>query len=68
VRLGPSVRKHRLPRPDQATAAQEAAFTRFYERLGFAQVARLPRYYHGRDFLEYVREPLPRGYQEPGAR
>jgi GNAT superfamily N-acetyltransferase len=32
---------------------------RFYERLGFVQVARLPRYYHGRDFLEYVREPLP---------
>jgi GNAT superfamily N-acetyltransferase len=41
---------------------------RFYQRLGFVQVARLPRYYHGRDFLEYVREPLPRGYQEPGAR
>jgi GNAT superfamily N-acetyltransferase len=37
---------------------------RFYERLGFAEVARLPRYYHGRDFLEYLREPLvqdPRG-------
>jgi ribosomal protein S18 acetylase RimI-like enzyme len=34
---------------------------RFYQRLGFVQVARLPRYYHGRDFLEYVREPLPRG-------
>jgi GNAT superfamily N-acetyltransferase len=32
---------------------------RFYERLGFVQVARLPRYYHGRDFLEYLREPLP---------
>jgi GNAT superfamily N-acetyltransferase len=31
---------------------------RFYERLGFAQIARLPRYYHGRDFLEYLREPL----------
>jgi GNAT superfamily N-acetyltransferase len=31
---------------------------RFYERLGFALVARLPRYYHGRDFLEYLREPL----------
>jgi GNAT superfamily N-acetyltransferase len=31
---------------------------RFYERLGFVQVARLPRYYHGRDFLEYLREPL----------
>jgi hypothetical protein len=40
----------------------------FYERLGFVLVARLPRYYHGRDFLEYVREPLPRGYEEPGAR
>jgi GNAT superfamily N-acetyltransferase len=37
---------------------------RFYERLGFAEVARLPRYYHGHDFLEYLREPLvqePRG-------
>jgi GNAT superfamily N-acetyltransferase len=31
---------------------------RFYERLGFVQVARLPRYYHGHDFLEYLREPL----------
>ena len=31
----------------------------FYERLGFVLVARLPRYYHGRDFLEYLREPLP---------
>ena len=31
---------------------------RFYERLGFAPVARLPRYYHGRDFVEYLREPL----------
>jgi GNAT superfamily N-acetyltransferase len=30
----------------------------FYERLGFVLVARLPRYYHGRDFLEYLREPL----------
>jgi GNAT superfamily N-acetyltransferase len=34
---------------------------RFYERLGFVQVARLPRYYHGRDFLEYLREPLVAG-------
>jgi ribosomal protein S18 acetylase RimI-like enzyme len=34
---------------------------RFYERLGFAQVARLPRYYHDHDFLEYLREPLLRG-------
>jgi GNAT superfamily N-acetyltransferase len=32
---------------------------RFYERLGFVQVARLPRYYHHHDFLEYLREPLP---------
>jgi len=31
---------------------------RFYERLGFAQVARLPRYYHDHDFLEYMREPV----------
>ena len=31
---------------------------RFYERRGFVQLARLPRYYHGHDFLEYVREPL----------
>jgi GNAT superfamily N-acetyltransferase len=35
-----------------------AGHRRFYERLGFAQIARLPRYYHGRDFLEYLREPL----------
>ena len=34
---------------------------RFYERLGFVQLARLPRYYHGHDFLEYLREPLPGG-------
>jgi len=33
---------------------------RFYQRLGFVQVARLPRYYHHHDFLEYLREPLPR--------
>jgi len=32
---------------------------RFYERLGFVRVARLPRYYHHHDFLEYLREPLP---------
>jgi GNAT superfamily N-acetyltransferase len=31
---------------------------RFYERLGFEPVARLPRYYHGHDFVEYLREPL----------
>jgi GNAT superfamily N-acetyltransferase len=31
---------------------------RFYERLGFVAVARLPRYYHGHDFVEYLREPL----------
>jgi GNAT superfamily N-acetyltransferase len=35
-----------------------ARHRRFYQRHGFAQVARLPRYYHGRDFLEYLREPL----------
>jgi GNAT superfamily N-acetyltransferase len=31
---------------------------RFYERSGFVAVARLPRYYHGHDFVEYLREPL----------
>jgi GNAT superfamily N-acetyltransferase len=31
---------------------------RFYERHGFVAVARLPRYYHGHDFVEYLREPL----------
>ncbi len=31
---------------------------RFYERQGFVQVARIPRYYHGHDFLEYMREPI----------
>ena len=31
---------------------------RFYERLGFKLVAQIPRYYHGLDFLEYLREPL----------
>jgi ribosomal protein S18 acetylase RimI-like enzyme len=31
---------------------------RFYERHGFVRVARLPRYYHDKDFLEYLREPL----------
>jgi GNAT superfamily N-acetyltransferase len=31
---------------------------RFYERQGFVAVARLPRYYHGHDFVEYLREPL----------
>jgi GNAT superfamily N-acetyltransferase len=40
---------------------------RFYERLGFVPVARLPRYYHGHDFLEYLREPLVRAGQ-PEAR
>jgi GNAT superfamily N-acetyltransferase len=39
--------------------------SRFYERLGFALVAKLPRYYHGHDFLEYLREPL---IQEGGRR
>jgi GNAT superfamily N-acetyltransferase len=34
---------------------------RFDERLGFTQVARLPRYYHDHDFLEYLREPLVQG-------
>ena len=32
---------------------------RFYERLGFVEVAVLPRYYHDHDFVEYLREPLP---------
>jgi GNAT superfamily N-acetyltransferase len=36
-----------------------ARHRRFYERLGFVQLAVLPRYYHGRDFVEYLREPLP---------
>jgi GNAT superfamily N-acetyltransferase len=31
---------------------------RFYERHAFVPVARLPRYYHGRDFLEYLRDPI----------
>jgi ribosomal protein S18 acetylase RimI-like enzyme len=31
---------------------------RFYERMRFTVVARIPRYYHGHDFLEYLREPL----------
>jgi GNAT superfamily N-acetyltransferase len=31
---------------------------RFYGRHGFSLIARLPRYYHGKDFLEYLREPL----------
>jgi carbonic anhydrase/acetyltransferase-like protein (isoleucine patch superfamily)/GNAT superfamily N-acetyltransferase len=31
---------------------------RFYERHGFVLIARIPRYYHGKDFLEYMREPL----------
>jgi GNAT superfamily N-acetyltransferase len=36
---------------------------RFYERLGFVAVARLPRYYHDHDFVEYLREPLVREAQ-----
>ena len=40
---------------------------RFYERLGFVAVARLPRYHHGHDFVEYLREPLARDGQ-PEAR
>ena len=31
---------------------------RFYERHAFVLVARLPRYYHGHDFLEYLRDPI----------
>jgi GNAT superfamily N-acetyltransferase len=31
---------------------------RFYQRHRFVRIARLPRYYHGKDFLEYLREPL----------
>jgi len=31
---------------------------RFYERHGFALVARLPRYYHDHDFLECLRDPI----------
>jgi GNAT superfamily N-acetyltransferase len=31
---------------------------RFYGGHGFVRIARLPRYYHGKDFLEYLREPL----------
>jgi len=38
---------------------------RFYERHGFVRIARIPRYYHGKDFLEYMREPLP---ESPAAR
>jgi GNAT superfamily N-acetyltransferase len=41
---------------------------RFYERLGFTLVAVLPRYYHGHDFLEYMREPLPSPQRASGAR
>jgi ribosomal protein S18 acetylase RimI-like enzyme len=36
-----------------------ARHRRFYERRRFEVVARIPRYYHGLDFLEYLREPLP---------
>jgi len=40
---------------------------RFYERLGFVALARLPRYYHGHDFVEYLREPLVgKDQPEPG--
>ena len=35
-----------------------ARHRRFYERLGFAPVAQLPRYYHDHDFVEYLRDPL----------
>ena len=37
---------------------------RFYERQGFTAVAVLPRYYHGHDFVEYLREPLGQGDRE----
>lgn len=40
---------------------------RFYERQGFTLVARIPRYYHGLDFLEYLREPLRRPGGAPAA-
>jgi GNAT superfamily N-acetyltransferase len=39
---------------------------RFYERLGFRAVARLPRYYHDHDFVEYLRDPLLQ--EDSGAR
>ena len=39
---------------------------RFYERHGFVAVARLPRYYHGHDFVEYLRDPLLQ--EDSGAR
>ena len=39
---------------------------RFYERLGFVAVARLPRYYHDHDFVEYLRDPLLQ--EDSGAR
>ena len=39
---------------------------RFYERLGFVEVAVLPRYYHDHDFVEYVRDPLVQ--EDSGAR
>ena len=45
-----------------------APHRRFYERHGFVPVARLPRYYHGHDFVEYLREPLrqeDRGPERP---
>jgi len=35
-----------------------ARHRRFYERQGFIAIAVLPRYYHGHDFVEYLREPL----------
>jgi ribosomal protein S18 acetylase RimI-like enzyme len=46
---------------------------RFYRRHGFSRLARLPRYYHDKDFLEYLREPLlpppgRRGAGDEGAR
>ena len=43
-----------------------ASHRRFYERQGFTAVAVLPRYYHGHDFVEYLREPLLP--EDPGSR
>jgi len=39
---------------------------RFYQRQGFTEIALLPRYYHGHDFVEYLREPLRQ--EDRGAR
>lgn len=41
---------------------------RFYRRHGFVRIARLPRYYHGKDFLEYLREPLVPAHGRGGRR